>query len=579
MLHRTMMQRQIAAILILTILLFIGLPGRAQEEAAAGGEENTGQATASEITPLPDPGTAPQANDAIDTPEYDLSTPYSAIYTHLHFLQHENYDPEAAARPFLQPGITLELAMEAAVRLKQVYDGRGYYINMADLPVDPMYTDSVSGQQVFYPVSQLPDIYLRRTGSQWLYSMSSIEHIDRLHGEVFPFGTDILLDLLPRAGTRTFLGLYLWQHLGILIIILLGFLLHKLLSYIFSRLLYRGATQLGYTRLVRPYLLPVARPLSLFVVFLFLMVIFPVLQLPVEIARYFSYGFRAILPFFAVVVFYKLVDVFSLYLEGLAGKGDSSLDNHVIPLIRKVLRVFVVVVGGLFILQNLDVNITALLAGISIGGLALALAAQDTLKNFFGSLMIFIDKPFSVGHWITSGDLDGTVEEVGFRSTRIRTFRNSLTYVPNGKLADSTIDNHGLRQFRRFFFHISITYDTPPDLIEVFVEGLRKIVAVHPNTRKDFYIVEFNDMGDFSLKIMFYIFFAVPTWPEELRARHEVLIEIVRLAERLGVRFAFPTQTVHMENFPGKQSLTPQYDMNMQDFKQVMEDYFRERNK
>ncbi len=516
--------------------------------------------------------------DPTEATRHDLSSPYSAMYTHLYFLQNDSYFPEMSARAFLQPGINQEEAMEAAVKLKQVYDARGYYIQMASLPVDPMHLDTISGQHIFTPVSQLPEIYLQRTNNQWLYSLESISHIDRLHSEVYPFGTDVLLDLLPRAGTRQFMGLYVWQHLGILIIILLSFLLHKLLSFIFSKMLYKGATQLGYTKLVRPYLLPVARPLSLFMVFLFIMVLYPVLQLPVEVTRYLSFAFRAMLPFFATVVFYKLVDVFSLYLESLAGKGESNLDNHVIPLIRKVLRVFVVVVGGLFILQNLDVNITALLAGISIGGLALALAAQDTLKNFFGSLMIFIDKPFSVGHWITSGDIDGTVEEVGFRSTRIRTFRNSLTYVPNGKLADSTIDNHGLREYRRFFFHIAITYDTPPDLIEVFVQGLRKIVDTHPNTRKDFYIVEFNDMGDFSLKIMFYVFFAVPTWPEELKARHEVLIEIVSLAEKLGVRFAFPTQTLHMETYPGKHSLTPQYDLDMAGFKQVMEDYFRERS-
>jgi MscS family membrane protein len=282
------------------------------------------------------------------------------------------------------------------------------------------------------------------------------------------------------------------------------------------------------------------------------------------------------LPFFATFVVFRLVDVFALYLEKLAGKSDSNLENNVVPLIRKVLRVFVIIIGVLVILQSIGVNITALLAGISIGGLALALAAQDTLKNLFGSLMIFIDKPFSVGHWITSGDIDGTVEEVGFRSTRVRTFRNSLTYVPNGKLADSTIDNHGLRKYRRLKMHIALTYDTPPDLIEVFVEGLRKIVDRHPNTRKDFYIIEFNEMGDFALKILFYIFFAVPTWPEELKARHEVLIEIVRLAEKLGVRFAFPTQTLHMENFPEKRSQTPQYDMDMNEFRKVMEDYFKE---
>lgn len=516
-------------------------------------------------------------NPTSETQNYDLSSPHSAINTHLYFLQDDNYHPEIAARAFLQPGLNEQEAIEAAIKLKQVYDGRGHYIQMTHLPVDPQYTDSVSGEAAFAPIGALPEIYLHKLGNKWLYSMASIQQIERLHKEVFPFGTDLLLDMLPMSGTRSFAGLYFWQHLGILILIFLSFLLHKLFSFLFSRLLYRSASQLGYSKVVRPYLLPVARPLSLFVVFVFIMVLFPVLQLPVEVARYFSFGFRAILPLFATIVFYKLVDVFALYLESLAGKGDSNLDNHVIPLITKVLKVFVVIVGGLFILQNLNVNITALLAGISIGGLALALAAQDTLKNFFGSLMIFIDKPFSVGHWITSGDLDGTVEEVGFRSTRIRTFRNSLTYVPNGKLADSTIDNHGLRKYRRFFMNISITYDTPPDLIEVFVEGLRQIVDRHPDTRKDFYIVEFNEMGDFSLKVMFYIFFSVPSWPEELRARHEVLIEIVRLANQMGIRFAFPTQTLHMENIPGKHSLTPQYDMTMEEFRQVMDDYFKEK--
>ena len=505
----------------------------------------------------------------------DLSSPYRSLWTHLHFLQDESYKPQEAAKAFMHNNVSPEEAREAAIRLKQIYDGRGYFIDLSRTPDDPGHIDSISGYPMFTPVPQLPDIYLYKSGNRWLYSMSSINRIEKLHQEVFPFGTDVLLNVLPRMGTYKILGLYLWQHIGILIVILLSFLLHKLLSFIISRILYKGATRLGYTRLVRPYLLPVAKPLSLFVVFLFIMVIFPVLQLPVEVSRYFHYAFRAILPFFVMLVFYKLIDVFSLYLENLADKNESNLDNHVIPLIRKVLRVFVVTIGGLFILQNLDINITALLAGISIGGLALALAAQDTLKNFFGSLMIFIDKPFSVGHWITSGDIDGTVEEIGFRSTRVRTFRNSLTYVPNGKLADSMVDNHGLRQYRRFFMHIAITYDTPPDLIEVFVMGLRKIVDKHPKTRKDFYIVEFNEMADFSLRIMFYIFFEVPTWPEELRARHEVLIEIVRLAERLGVRFAFPTQTLHMETFPDKSSLTPAYDMDMAGFKQVMDDYFR----
>ena len=175
--------------------------------------------------------------------------------------------------------------------------------------------------------------------------------------------------------------------------------------------------------------------------------------------------------------------------------------------------------------------------------------------------MIFIDKPFQIGDWITSGDIDGSVEEVGFRSTRIRTFRNSLMYVPNGKLADAMIDNHGLRVYRRYYTKLSITYDTPPPLIETFVEGLKEIVKTHPTTRKDYIEISFNEFGPSSLNIMFYMFFEVPTWSEELQGRHEINLEIMKLAEHLGINFAFPTQTLHIENMPGKPSLSPTYEV------------------
>ncbi|MFN3554958.1 MAG: mechanosensitive ion channel family protein [Bacteroidales bacterium] len=519
-----------------------------------------------------------QAQESAPTYQVNLNTPYHTIYTHLHFLQPESYDADKAAQAFFHPDEEPDRARTLAIKLKQAWDARGLVVDVDNLPKTPGHIDSLTAQPIFVPISQTPDIFVeRQADGKWRYARASFDAIDRLHSEVFPFGSDRLLSLIPESRGFQFMGLYLWQLIGIFLLILVSFLFHKLLTFVFNRLLYKGAHQMGYDKLVRPYLLPVAKPLSLFVVFLLIMALYPVLQLPARTSFYLGYGFRAILPFFGMLVFYKLVNVFGLYLEKLAGRNETSLDNHVVPLIKKVLKVFVVIVGALFILQNLDVNITALLAGLSIGGLALALAAQDTLKNLFGSLMIFIDKPFSVGHWITSGDIDGTVEEVGFRSTRVRSFRNSLYYVPNGKLADATIDNHGLRQYRRFFMHIAITYDTPPDLIEVFVQGLRRIVEDHPQTRKDFYIIEFNEMGDFSLKIMFYVFFAVPTWGEELRARHEVLIEIVRLAEKLGVRFAFPTQTLHMETFPDKSSLTPRYDMTMADFKKVMEDYFAQK--
>jgi MscS family membrane protein len=383
-----------------------------------------------------------------------------------------------------------------------------------------------------------------------------------------------LLSLLPKIGQDNYLGFQLWQLIGLMALILLGVVFHKLFTWLTEELLFRILARYGFTNVGRKYILPVAKPFSYFLLIALALIFVRVLQLPIDYARVIITILNILQPLLGAIVFYKLVDVLGSYMMILAERTESTLDDQLVPLLRKTLKFFVIIVGGLVILrEGLNVDIWPILTGLSIGGLALALAAQDTLKNFFGSIMIFIDKPFQVGHWVTSGDIDGTVEEVGFRSTRIRTFRNSLTYVPNAKLADSTIDNHGLRQYRRFYTTITITYDTPPAVVEVFVEGLRAIVLRHPDTRKDYFNVFFNDLGSHSLNIMFYVFFAVPTWPEELRARHEVLIEIMKLAEELGVRFAFPTQTLFVEEVPGQSSLTPQFPQNQEDIKSRLTQY------
>lgn len=509
---------------------------------------------------------------AQDSLYIDLSSPYGTVRTHLFYLQEEHYDEQSSSQAFLQNGVSEELAIASAIKLKQIWDGEGLYINMEELPKSPTYKDSTRNKAQYVISNHYPEIYLEKKKGIWVYSKTSIDALESIHEEVFPFGTDKLLDLLPKMGTRKVMGLYMYQYLGLLILALISVLIHKIFSVLFEEIITRILLKAGYERLADHFMLPVARPISLFVVILLLRIFLPVLQLPPDAAHWVILALRALLPLFGTIVFYRLVDILAMYLENLAKKTESTLDDQLVPLLRKTLKTFVVGVGTLFILQNLDIPIIPLLTGLSIGGLAFALAAQDTIKNFFGSLMIFIDRPFQIGDWITSGEIDGSVEEVGFRSSRIRTFRNSLMYVPNGKLADSTIDNHGMRQYRRFYTQIAVTYDTPPELINTFVMGLRKIVESHPDTRKDYYNVYFNDMASFSLNIMFYIFFEVPDWQAELKARHEILIEIIKLGKELGVNFAFPTQTLHMENFPGQKSLSPEYssadelDSRMQSF-------------
>ncbi len=516
---------------------------------------------------------APWISMAQDADSINLTSPYFTVYTHLEYLQEDHYIPEVSAMT-IHPDVKNNRE-ELAIKLKQVLDGSGIMIDMDQLPREQDFYDSATNKYRYYLTDRYPNLYLEKAGNKWYYSEKSVRNINTWHKEVYPFGLDRLLNVLPKMGTQKFLGLHIWQLVGILLLITAAFILHLVFSFVFERLIYQLMIRFGYKELAHSVLMPVAKPISFLVIFPLLILFVPVLQLPVLLSKYVIIALRAIWPVFAIVFFYRLVDIISMYLSKMAERTESTLDDQLVPLLRKILKTFVVIVGGIFILDNLEFDITGLLAGISIGGLAFALAAQDTIKNFFGSLMIFVDRPFQVGDWITSGDVDGTVEEVGFRSTRIRTFRDSLMYIPNGLITNQTIDNHGLRKYRRFMTKIAVTYDTPPDLIEVFVEGLKELVNHHPNTRKDYYQIHFNDMGASSLDILFYIFFDVPTWTDELQARHEMLLSIVRLAEELGVNFAFPTQTLHVETFPEKIGNSPRYGTGKAELRKKMDDFIR----
>lgn len=491
----------------------------------------------------------------------DLSSPYHTTLTFFYNLDKSHFFPERAAKTLNLKNVGGE-AEELAVKLQQIFEGKGVVIRTSEVPSDANFADSSSNaQQIFYfDRTKLPGIFLEKNGNQWKFSSFSVSQIEDLHRETYPYGTARLLNILPKIGTTEYLGLQLWQLVGISFLIFLTFLAHFVFTFLVDKGLIYALKRLGYGYIGENYLLPVAKITSFYLLVLLLSFLVRILQLPVEIYAWIIPVFDTLKPFLITVIFYKIVDVIAAYFASLAAKTESTLDDQLVPLIRKTLKALVILVGTLFVLRDgLNFDIIPFLTGISIGGVAIALAAQDTIKNFFGSVMIFIDKPFQVGDWVTSGEIDGTVEEVGFRSTRVRTFRNSVMYVPNGKIADAVVDNHGLRQYRRFFTTLTITYDTPPELIEEFVKGLQEIVLAHPKTRKDYFNIFFNNLSSFSQDIMFYIFFEVPTWPEELKSRHEILIQIVKLANVLGVRFAFPTQTLHMESFPEKTGLVPTY--------------------
>lgn len=502
-----------------------------------------------------------------------LYSPRQTISTHIEYLSEDSYHPEIAAITFNPDNHKAKEAQKLAIKLLQIYRRVGISFDYSAIPDKNDFVDSLSKESNYIVTSKYPNIYLERANGLWYYSEVTAGYINQLHRELYPAGLSKLLDYTPGFSGTKILGVSLWKYSGILLLALFSVILFKVANFLILKVIVRFLKRKSQHQIAGKYVAPVSKPASLLLLVPFLILLIPVLQLPINVNNFLLTTLKILWPILATIIFYKLVDLFAVYLEKLAGKTDTTLDDQLVPLVRKTLKVFVIVIGGLAILSNLDIDIIPLLTGLSIGGLALALAAQDTLKNFFGSLMIFIDRPFQVGDWISSGDIDGTVEEVGFRATRIRTFANSVTYVPNGNLVSTNVDNHGLRKYRRFSTHITITYDTPVEVINVFVEGLRKIVVNHPYTRKDYYHVYLNDMASHSLNIMFYIFFKVPGWPDELRCRHEILIEIIRLAEELGVNFAFPTQTLQMETFPEKEPNSPKYIKSTPELKKKLEKY------
>ncbi|RLG38368.1 MAG: mechanosensitive ion channel family protein, partial [Thermoproteota archaeon] len=176
---------------------------------------------------------------------------------------------------------------------------------------------------------------------------------------------------------------------------------------------------------------------------------------------------------------FRLIDALSKFLLEGAKKTESKIDDTLIPLFRKAAKIFVAVMAFVVAVQNLGYSISGLLAGLGIGGLAIALAARDTLANVFGSITILIDKPFKVGDWVSGPGFEGVVEEIGFRSTRIRTFHKTLISIPNNTLVNMTIDNRQAMPMRRMDFVVGVTYDTTVEQMRRALEEIRNILVSH----------------------------------------------------------------------------------------------------
>ena len=344
--------------------------------------------------------------------------------------------------------------------------------------------------------------------------------------------------------TRSFL-LENWKWLGILFAIALGFIADKLASFFLQHFIkqFRRTTQLPALKETPDDLL---RPLAMLVMTGIWWACLNLLSLPNQAMVILLVAVKILAGFAGVWGAYRLVDLVTLFLRHQADQTDTKVDDVLVPLISKTLKVFVTVIGITFVASNLNLNVSSLLASLGLGGLAFALAAKDVVQNLFGSITVILDRTFHTGDWIIVNDIEGSVEEVGLRSTHVRTFYDSLVTVPNAVFITAKVDNMGQRRYRRLKCNIALTYDTPPDKIEAFCEGVRELIRLHPYMRKDYYHVYLNSLGASSLDVLVYVFWETPDWATELRERQRFLLDILRLAKAQKVDMAFPTQTLHL---------------------------------
>lgn len=244
---------------------------------------------------------------------------------------------------------------------------------------------------------------------------------------------------------------------------------------------------------------------------------------------------------------YRFIHIIDAQIRRWVNSSDNSINEMLVPLVSKTVRVFVIVVGGMMVVQNMTgIELGPLVASLGIGGLAFALAGKDSIANFLGSLTILLDKPFHAGERIVIDKHEGIVEGVGFRSTRLRTLTGNLVSIPNEKIINSTLENIGKREYLRWQANLGLTYDTPCRKVERAVEIIEELLHRHEGMRDDYPPrVFFNAFNDWSLNISISAWYFPPDYWKFQAWVQSNCLEIKRRFEEAGIEMAFPTQTIH----------------------------------
>ncbi|WP_458415027.1 mechanosensitive ion channel family protein [Schinkia sp. CFF1] len=241
---------------------------------------------------------------------------------------------------------------------------------------------------------------------------------------------------------------------------------------------------------------------------------------------------------------YNVASASSIALMKLNNKLNVEIDEILIPFLSKTIRFVIIAISFSMVAQVFGYNVNSLVAGLGIGGVAVALAAKDALGNLFGGLIIITEKPFSIGDWILTPTVEGTVEDITFRSTKVRTFAQALVTVPNATLANEAITNWSKMGKRRITFQLGVDYDTPKEKLENTITKIEAMLKTHPDIHPDTIFVTFDNYNINSLDIFLYFFTKTTVWAEYLQVKQDINFKIMEILEAEGVSVATPTRTL-----------------------------------
>lgn len=348
--------------------------------------------------------------------------------------------------------------------------------------------------------------------------------------------------------------------------IMVSLLLRQVFATYLSRLLRRHAARIGPTldeRAVRV----VVRPARFLIVVAGIWTAASVLSLPPEARALVSRLVRSLVAGSVVWGLYLGADLAAGFVEQSVQRTDTEVDDLAAQFVRKSIKVIVVALGSVVVVQEWGYDVGGLLAGLGLGGLALALAAQDSAANLLGGIAIMLDRPFSIGDWIETPHVEGMVEEIGLRSTRVRTFANALVTVPNVMMGKDQITNWSRMRKRRVMYRLKVTYATSPDQLDECCRRIREMLSAHSGVHPEVIYVYFESFGESGPEILLYYFTSATARKEYLEVLHDTNLRVMRILDEMGIEVALPSRTVYLEN--GRSS--PSYELAPEDRESTVE--------